>query len=118
LAKFVHRYEPKYPKAVACLEKEKAALLAFYDFSAGHWTHLRTSNAIESTFATVRLRTAEPGGCVSRPGILSMAFKLVKGAEGRWRALRGSELIVKGITGAQFRNGIVVQGSGNRRFAA
>ena len=76
----VQTYLPKYPKAAECLNKDKDALLTFYDFPAEHWMHLRTTNPIESTFATVRLRTAKTRGCVSRAGILSMVFKLAKSA--------------------------------------
>ena len=115
---FVQSYEPKYPKAAECLAKDKIALLAFYDFPAAHWMHLRTTNPIESTFATVRLRTAKTRGCVSRGSILSMVFKLVKSAEGRWRALRGSELIAKVITGVQFKNGVEMPNQGRQKVAA
>ena len=115
---FVQRYEPKYPKAAECLAKDKIALLAFYDFPAAHWMHLRTTNPIESTFATVRLRTAKTRGCVSRTSILSMVFKLVKSAEERWRALRGSELIAKVITGVQFKNGVEVPNQSRQKVAA
>ena len=115
---FVQTYEPKYPKAAECLAKDKDALLTFYDFPAEQWIHLRTTNPIESTFATVRLRTTKTRGCVSRPGILSMVFKLVKSAEGRWRALRGTELIAKVITGVQFKNGIEVQKKDRQKIAA
>ena len=115
---FVQSYEPKYPKAAECLAKDKTALLAFYDFPAAHWMHLRTTNPIESTFATVRLRTAKTRGCVSRASILSMVFKLVTSAETRWRALRGSELIAKVITGVQFKNGVEVPKQGRQKVAA
>ena len=115
---FVQSYEPKYPKAAECLAKDKIALLAFYDFPAAHWMHLRTTNPIESTFATVRLRTAKTRGCVSRASILSMVFKLVKSAETRWRALRGSELIAKVVTGVQFKNGVEVPKQGRQKVAA
>jgi len=115
---FVKRYEPKYEKATECLAKDKDALLAFYDFPAEHWIHLRTTNPIESTFATVRLRTAKTRGCGSRPGILSMVFKLAKSAETRWRALRGSELIAKVITGIQFKDGVEVQKKDRQKIAA
>jgi putative transposase len=115
---FVQTYEPKYPKAAECLAKDKTALLAFYDFPAAHWMHLRTTNPIESTFATVRLRTAKTRGCVSRGSILSMVFKLVKSAEGRWRALRGSEMIAKVITGVQFKDGIEMRNQGRQKVAA
>jgi putative transposase len=115
---FVQTYEPKYPKAAECLAKDKTALLAFYDFPAAHWMHLRTTNPIESTFATVRLRTAKTRGCVSRGSILSMVFKLVKSAEGRWRALRGSEMIAKVITGVQFKDGIEMRNQVRQKAAA
>lgn len=75
---FMQGYEPKYPKAAQCLAKDKNSLLAFYDFPAEHWHHIRTSNPIESTFASVRLRTAKTRGCVSRTSILSLVFKLTK----------------------------------------
>jgi transposase-like protein len=117
-ATFVQTYEPKYPKATECLAKDKTALLAFYDFPAAHWMHLRTTNPIESTFATVRLRTAKTRGCVSRGSILSMVFKLVKSAEGRWRALRGAEMIAKVITGVQFKDGIEMRNQGRQKVAA
>ena len=115
---FVKSYESKYAKATECLAKDKAVLLAFYDFPAQHWIHLRTTNPIESTFATVRLRTAKTRGCGSRTGILSMVFKLAKSAETRWRVLRGSELIAKIITGVQFKDGVEVQKRGHQKIAA
>ena len=82
---FLTTYEAKYAKAVECLAKDRQALLTFYDFPAEHWPHIRTTNPIESTFATVRLRTAKTRGCVSRAGILAMVFKLTKSAEQKWR---------------------------------
>ena len=115
---FVTAYASKYPKAAECLTKDKEALLAFYDFPAAHWMHLRTTNPIESTFASVRLRTAKTRGCVSRAGILSMVFKLAKSAEGRWHTLRGSELIARVITGVQFKDGVEVQETSHREIAA
>ena len=115
---FLTTYAPKYPKAAECLEKDKATLLAFYDFPAEHWHHLRTTNPIESTFATVRLRTAKTRGCVSRASILSMVFKLAKSAEGRWLKLRGSELIAKVITGITFKDGVEVQKTDHQKVAA
>jgi len=115
---FVQTYSPKYPKAAECLAKDKEALLAFYDFPAQHWIHIRTTNPIESTFASVRLRTAKTRGCVSRTGILSMVFKLAKSAEQRWQLLRGSDLIAKIITGVQFKDGVEMQTSDHRRVAA
>ncbi len=115
---FVHLYEPKYPKAAECLTKDKKALLAFYDFPAEHWHHIRTTNPIESTFATVRLRTTKTRGCVSRASILSMVFKLAKSAEGRWLKLRGAELIAKVITGVPFKDGVEVQKENPQEIAA
>jgi transposase-like protein len=103
---FVQSYEPKYPKAAQCLAKDKTSLLTFYDFPAEHWHHIRTSNPIESTFASVRLRTAKTRGCVSRASILSLVFKLTKSAEQRWLKLRGTERIAEVIRGIQFKNGV------------
>ena len=117
-ASFVDGYEPKYPKAAQCLAKDKDPLLNFYDFPAEHWHHIRTSNPIESTFASVRLRTAKTRGCGSRASILSMVFKLSKSAEQRWLKLRGAEMIAKVITGVQFKDGIEVKGSDRQRVAA
>jgi len=115
---FVQTYQPKYPKAAECLNKDKDALLTFYDFPAEQWIHLRTTNPIESTFATVRLRTAKTRGCVSRASILSMVFKLAKSAEQRWLLLRGSELIAKVIAGIPFKNGIITKVENHQRIAA
>jgi transposase-like protein len=115
---FLQAYGPKYPKAAECLEKDKGTLLAFYDFPAEHWHHLRTTNPIESTFATVRLRTTKTRGCVSRASILSMVFKLAKSAEGRWLKLRGAGLIAKVITGITFKDGVEVQKTDHQKVAA
>ncbi len=115
---FIRLYEPKYPKAAECLTKDKEALLAFYDFPAEHWHHIRTTNPIESTFATVRLRTTKTRGCVSRASILSMVFKLAKSAEGRWLKLRGAELIAKVITGVAFKDGVEVPKENPQEIAA
>jgi transposase-like protein len=88
-----------------CLEKDKDQMLAFYDFPAPHWQHIRTSNPIESTFATVRLRTAKTRGCVSRQTILAMVYKLGQSAQKRWRKLRGFKLLTEVIRGVQFKDG-------------
>lgn len=98
-------YEAKYPKAMECLKKDRRELLAFYDFPAEHWMHIRTSNPVESTFATVRLRTAKTRGCVSRETILAMVFKLAQSAQRGWKRLRGYKLLGKVITGVKFVNG-------------
>ena len=83
-------------------------MLAFYDFPAEHWVHIRTTNPIESTFATVRLRTAKTRGCVSRDGILAMVFKLAKSAEQRWHRLRGAEFLPEVLAGNFFKDGLRV----------
>ena len=88
-------YEAKDPKAAECLAKDQDAMLTFYDFPAVHWIHLRTTNPIESTFATVRLRTVKSRGCGARASILSTVFKLAQSAEQRWQKLRGAEMIAK-----------------------
>ena len=101
----VTTYSDKYPKAMECLVKDKDEMLAFYDFPAAHWQHIRTSNPIESTFATVRLRTAKTRGCVARHTILSMVYKLGQIAQKRWRKLRGFKLLAEVIRGVQFKDG-------------
>jgi transposase-like protein len=107
--KFVATFAAKYPKAVECLVKDREALLAFYDFPAEHWIHIRTTNPIESTFATIRHRTDRTKGCLTRDGMLSMIFKLGMSAEKNWRRLRGFEWLAKVINGVKFRDGIEVQ---------
>lgn len=102
----VKRFGDKYSKAMDCLEKDKEQMLAFYDFPAVHWQHIRTSNPIESTFATVRLRTNKTRNAVSRATILSMVFKLTQSAENRWRRLRGFRLLADVIDGVKFVDGI------------
>jgi transposase-like protein len=87
------------------LAKDRVALLAFYDFPAEHWKHVRTSNPIESTFATVRLRTDKTKGCLSRQTAPAMVFKLGKSAERYWRRLDGSERLAQVIQGVRFRDG-------------
>ena len=96
---FIKTYELKYPKAAQCLEKDRAELLAFYDFPADHWSHIRTSNPIESTFSTIRLRTKKNRACVSRTTILTMVYKLGLSAEKGWRKLRGFRRLADVING-------------------
>ena len=103
---FVKDYAAKYPKASECLAKDREQLLAFYDFPAEHWAHIRTTNPIESTFATVRLRTDKTKGSGSRQACLTMVFKLCQIAERHWQRLRGKELLQDVITGVRFVNGI------------
>jgi len=103
---FVSSYEAKYPEAVKCLTKDRDELLAFYDFPAEQWSHIRTTNPIESTFATVRLRTKRTKGSGSRVACLAMVFKLTLCAQKTWRALNGSTLLPDVIRGVQFVDGI------------
>ena len=103
---FVQAYRAKYPKAVECLIKDRDDLLAFYDFPAEHWVHLRTTNPIESTFATVKLRTYKTRGCLSRATGLAMAFKLCLSAQKRWRKLNRSDMMAEVIEGVKFVDGI------------
>lgn len=103
---FVETYGAKYPKAVDCLSKDREALLAFYDFPAEHWIHLRTTNPIESTFATVRHRHRRTKGNGSRKACLAMVFKLTQAAETKWRLLNGSTIIPDVIRGVRFINGV------------
>jgi transposase-like protein len=102
---FVKCYEAKYPKATKCLVKDRQEFLTFYDFPAEHWLHLRTTNAIESVFATVRLRTAKTKGSGTRQACLTMVFKLMESASKRWRALNGSSLLADVIKGVVFVDG-------------
>ena len=113
----INRFEDKYRRAMECLIKDKEAMLAFYDFPAKHWCHIRTSNPIESTFATVRLRTAKTRNCVSRESIFTMVFKLVQGAEKRWQRLHGFALLADVIEGVPFKNGIKVVEKNDRNAA-
>lgn len=107
--KFVERYKAKYPKAVDKIAKDRDSLLAFYDFPAEHWQHIRTTNPIESTFATVRHRTSRTRNCVSRPTFLGLAFKLIEEAEKSWQKIRGSEKIELLLKGVPFKDGEPVQ---------
>ena len=109
LDSFKNLYEKKFPKAAGCLEKDREVLLAFYDFPAEHWVHLRTTNPIESTFATVRLRQRRTKGCGSREASLTMVFMLARQAERHWRRLNGSEVIVHVLEGKEFKDGLMVQ---------
>ena len=102
---FVGKYGAKYERAVDCLVKDRDALLAFYDFPAKHWRHIRTTNPIESTFATVRHRTKRSKGCLSRTKTRIMVFKLIKAAEESWLRLRGRNQLPKVITGIKFTDG-------------
>jgi putative transposase len=103
---FLKTYGAKYPKATDKLAKDREALLAFYDFPAEHWIHLRTTNPIESTFATVRHRTTRTKNCVTRSTFLGLAFKLVQEAQRSWRRIRAVERIAELLAGTVFRDGV------------
>ncbi len=102
---FIEMFAAKYPAAVECLKKDREALLTFYDFPAEHWMHLRTTNPIESTFATVRLRHRRTKGNGSRTACLTMVFKLCESAARKWRALNGAKLLPQVIAGIRFVDG-------------
>ena len=108
LATFAAKYAPKYDRAVACLVKDREALLTFFDFPAEHWDHLRSSNPIESVFATVRHRTVRTKGALSQETARLMVFKLVIAAARSWRRLKGENQLPKVIQGVTFHNGVEV----------
>jgi putative transposase len=103
---FIETYGIKYDKAIAKLAKDRDMLLSFHDFPAEHWKHIRTSNPIESTFATVRHRTGRTKGCLSRKTGLAMAFKLMMSAQDKWRKLDGTNRLPELIQGTEFKDGI------------
>jgi putative transposase len=105
LERLREKFDAKYPKAVAKLDRDWQHLTAFYDFPAEHWRHLRTSNAIESSFATVKLRTRVTKGAGSKKAALAMAYKLLDAAQERWRRFNGHELVADVLAGAQFKDG-------------
>lgn len=111
IEEFSMEFSAKWPKAVEKIVSDKEALLAFYDYPAEHWRHLRTSNPIESIFAPVRARTDITKGPGSRQAGLAMIFKLMEAAEGRWRRLNGSHLVALVRAGAEFKNGELVEGT-------
>ena len=115
---FVETWGVKYEKAVECLIKDRDALLTFYDFPAEHWKHLRTTNVIESSFATIRHRTARSKGCLSNKTALAMIFKLAEAAEKSWRRLNGHNQLPKIILGVKFADGIEVVRSQDQAAAA
>ena len=106
--RFVRDYGVKYPKATAKLVKDREALLTFYDFPAEHWAHIRTTNPIESTFATIRHRTTRTKGCVSRNTLMGLVFQLALTAEHSWRRLRGFRVLPDVVQGIPFKDGLRV----------
>ena len=117
LTVFVEKYGAKYPRAAACLTKDRDRLLAFYDFPAEHWDHLRSSNPIESVFATVRHRTVRTKGALSATTAKLMVFKLVMAASKTWRRLKGENQLPKVVAGVIFRDGTEVVASPDHRAA-
>ena len=111
------RFEDKYPKAMKCLEKDREELLAFYDFPAAHWIHLRTTNLIESTFATVRLRTKKSRGYGSRKTTRMMVFKLMQSAQKRWKRIKGFQQLELVINNVEFRDGVPTKDQSDRNTA-
>ncbi|MEO0805586.1 MAG: IS256 family transposase [Cyanobacteria bacterium J06643_4] len=107
--RFLKTYRAKYPEAAECLEKDRAVLLAFYDFPAEHWQHIRSTNPIESTFSTVRLRTKQTRGAVSTSTVTPFVFKLVQSAQKRWHRIRGFKSLGDVIEGVQFKDGVRIQ---------
>ena len=106
---FIEEFELKYPRAVASLRNNRDELMSFFDFPAEQWQHIRSTNVIESTFATVRLRTKRTKGCGSRIATLTMVFKLAESAEKRWRKLRGYKKLSLLLEGVQFQDGVELQ---------
>jgi putative transposase len=111
---FAEKYVAKYPKAVACLTKDREALLAFYDFPAEHWDHLRTANPIESVFATVRHRTVRTKGALSQKTVKLMVFTLVRAASRKWRRLKGANQLPRVVDGIKFTDGVANREAANR----
>ena len=105
--KFIELYQDKYPKATECLQKDKRTLFAFYDFPAVHWVHIRTTNPIESTFATVRLRTYKTRGCGNRKTVFTMVFKLALEAQKKWHKLKGHKLVFSILKGDKYEDGVL-----------
>ena len=114
LTRFLATCEAKYPRAAECLERDREELLAFYDFPAAHWQSLRTTNPIESTFATIRLRTAKTRNCLSEKTALSLVHQLAMSAEKRWRRLRGFRHLADVIADVRFINGVEEKDTGGR----
>ena len=111
------RFNAKYPKAMERLRKDREALLAFYDFPAEHWVHIRTTNPIESTFATVRLRTRRSRNCGSRDTTLAMVFKLLQSAQKRWKRIKGFRKLELVINNVPFQDGEQVTDQSDRKAA-
>jgi len=118
IERFQEEFGAKFPKAAAKITDDLGELLAFYDYPAEHWVHLRTTNPIESTFATVRHRTKITKGPGSRAAGLAMAFKLIESAQDRWRAVNAPHLVALVRAGAHFKRGVLVERHGQQGWAA
>ena len=114
LTRFLATWEAKYPRAAECLARDREELLAFYDFPAAHWQSLRTTNPIESIFATIRLRTAKTRNCLSEKTALSLVHQLAMSAEKRWRRLRGFRHLADVIADVRFINGVEEKETGRK----
>ena len=110
---FVEIYEEKYPEAVECLKKDEEEMFAFFDFPAAHWQHIRSTNVIESVFATVRLRTAKTKGCGTRTATLTMVFKLMQEAQKNWRKIARWNQLRLVREGRKFRDGVLLNNEGD-----
>lgn len=117
IAIFAEKYGAKYPKAVECLTRDREALLAFFDFPAEHWDHLRTSNPVESVFATVRHRTVRTKGALSQKTARLMVFKLVMAAAKTWPRLKGENRLPMVLAGIKFTDGVAATALPNQRAA-
>lgn len=113
----IERFEAKYPQAMGCLKKDRGDMLAFYDFPAEHWIHIRTTNPIESAFATVRLRSKKSRNCGSRDTTLTMVFKLLESAQKRWIKIRGFGLLTLVINDTKFKDGVQIEEQSDRKAA-
>jgi hypothetical protein len=111
------RFESKYPGAMERLRKDREELLAFYDFPAEHWVHIRTTNPIESTFSTVRLRTKRARNCGSRETTLAMVYKLLESAQKNWKRIKGFNLLTLVVNNVKFKDGVQVQDQSDRNAA-
>jgi transposase-like protein len=111
------RFSSKYPKAMDCLAKDREELLAFFDFPAEHWVHIRTTNPIESTFATVRLRTKRTRNCGSRDTTLAMVYKLLESAQKNWKRIKGFNLLTLVVNNVKFKDGEQVKDQSDRSAA-
>jgi transposase-like protein len=116
--RFMRTYQAKYPKAVDKLLRDRETLLAFYDFPAEHWQHIRSTNPIESTFATIRHRSTRTKNCVSRATLLGLVYRLAREAEKSWQRIQGSERIADLDAGVLFKDGISIQHDSNAQQLA